>query len=274
MYYQGRKVGVTGADGFIGSWLTHELESQGAIVVPIDGDIRDRRTFDAIDHSFSYLFHFAGPSSQVVFKNNPTQSIQTTIVGMMNAANAAKRHGVRFVYPSTGLLSGGETNEYARCKKVCEDFVIGKNMDAIGIRLFAAYGPHEAHKRDYASVPYLFIRDVLSGNRPVVFGDGSQARDFIFIEDAVKAILVLAELCRDDVVDVGSGESTSFNQLLEAISDGTNCEFNPAYVDVPTSYVKRTKADITTMRKFYDGQTPLSRGIKEIVDHFYAEQLV
>ena len=268
MNYKGKKVAITGADGFIGSALKARLEQMyddDITIIELDGDIRDRRTFDRLDYSFDYLFHFAAPSSQVQFKRQPSYCIQTTLTGFMNAATAAKRHGIRFVYPSTGLLSMGDTNEYARCKALCEDYARGKNMDAIGLRIFATYGPGEGHKRDYASVPYLFARDVVKGNNPLVFGDGEQVRDFIYIDDVVEAILILAEECSDPVIDIGSGEQTSFNRICELLAAANGSTVQPLYKEAPNGYVKETAADPKRLHEFYRPVVTLERGIRELI---------
>jgi len=266
MNYTNKKVALTGADGFLGSALKEQLEFEGAEVVCLAGDIRDRKTFDQLDFTFDYLFHFGAPSSQVQFKRMPTYCMQTTVVGFMNAATAAKRHGIRLVYPSTGLLSMGSANEYARCKQFCEDFAAGKKMDAIGLRIFATYGPGEGHKRDYASVPYLFARDIVDGKSPVVFGDGEQVRDFIFIDDVVTAALVLAEDCPDAVIDVGSGEQTSFNRIIEIINNDQDDTVKPTYVEKPGGYVMETAANPTRLHDFYVPSINLEQGIGQLID--------
>lgn len=269
MNYHGKKIAITGADGFIGSAIKARLEQlydDDIDIYVLDGDIRDRRSFERLDHTFDYLFHFAAPSSQVQFKRMPAYCIQTTITGFMNAATAAKRHGIRLVYPSTGLLSMGEANEYARCKKICEDYAAGKNMDAIGLRIFATYGPGEGHKRDYASVPYLFARDMSEGKAPLIFGDGNQARDFIYIDDVISAILILAEECGDPIVDIGSGQQTSFNSIMDELNAiSVLPTIKPQYVEKPGGYVQETAADPSRLHDFYIPQVTFAEGISKLV---------
>ncbi len=263
MNYEGKEVAITGWRGFIGSRLAKELESYGANVNLIYGDVRNSNTFNTIDHSYDYLFHFGAPSSQVLFSRQPQYCHDVTLKGFMNALGACQENGVKLVYPSTGLLSQGQENEYARCKKVCESMAAG--TDALGIRIFATYGPGEGHKRDYASVPYLFARDMVAGKIPVVFGDGKQSRDFIYIDDVVAGILELAESCNDPVVNLGSGIPISFNSLIGYITDalGIKAGVKTNRLHPPKGYVDSTKATDLV----YTPQVGIETGISKLVKH-------
>ncbi len=283
MDYSGKRVALTGADGFIGWALKDRLSKLGAEVIVLRGDTRMKETFDPIDFSYDYIFHFAAPSSQVLFKREPAYCIESTLKGFMNAASAAKMHGVRLVYPSTGLLSmisnpedkdhpelvsaikAIDDNLYARCKRICEDWALGNAMDSIGLRIFATYGPGEGHKRDYASVPYLFARDMANGKSPVIFGDGGQVRDFIYIDDTVEAIVTLAELCGDSIVDIGSGEQISFNAIVDIINDILGTDISATYVDKPGGYVNETSADPAALRRFYIPRTDMAAGLRSVI---------
>ena len=271
MNYTNKKVAITGYDGFLGAALVKALKDAGAEVYSVNGDIRDPESFDTLDFTFDYLFHFGAPSSQILFKRKPAYCVETTLKGFMNAADVCKQNGIRLVYPSTGLLSQGKSNEYARCKQLCEDYAKGLNMDAIGIRIFAAYGEGEGHKADYASVPYLFARDFAEEKVPVIFGDGNQVRDFIYIDDVVQAILHLAEECYDDVVDVGSGEQDSFNDIIDLLAGHANIMIKPRYVDTPSEYVSETLANPSRMNEFYKPKVSFAEGMKLTYDSIVKE---
>lgn len=270
MNYNNKKVAITGADSFIGKQVARLLESEGAEVIRLQGDTREGYTFKDLDHTFDYLFHFAAPSSQVLFKRKPAYCIETTLRGAMNAAKTCAKFGIRFIYPSTGLLSSDRYNEYAMCKKIIEDFVIGLGGDALGIRIFATYGPGEGHKADYASVPYLFARDMVNAKAPVVFGDGEQVRDFIYIDDVARAILVLAEECHDPIIDLGSGKQTSFNHILRELAQLTSGPA-PVYVDKPGGYVQETSADPKRLHDFYVPKVTFAEGLARTVDSLKEE---
>lgn len=285
MNYHGKKIAVTGVTGFIGRALADRLEQlakpkndnsfdvpgQYKFITVLEGDIRDPKTFKKLDHTFDYLFHFAAPSSQVLFKRKPAYCIESTVKGLMNAADACHKAGVRLIYPSTGLLSQDRINEYALCKLLSEQYVAGLGMDALGVRIFATYGPGEGHKADYASVPYLFARDMVEGKAPVIFGDGKQVRDFIFIDDVVDAIIRLAEECHDPIIDVGSGLPVSFNDLIRylnvAIFHSDEKKYiEPQYTDAPTGYVAETGADPNRMARYWQPKFDLDAGLQRVVD--------
>jgi nucleoside-diphosphate-sugar epimerase len=258
------KIGITGHLGFIGKQLIQKFELRGDYVNIFSGDIRDPKTFLDINYTYDYFYHFAAPSSQVQFARNPQYCIETTLVGFMNIATACKRNNVKLVYPSTGILSHGKANEYARCKAICEDYA--QNMESIGLRIFASYGPYEGHKRDFASVPYLFAKEVVNGRKPVVFGSGEQVRDFIYIDDAINAIVELAENSNKKVVDIGSGVSVSFNEILKIIYEITKKPNNVVYVPKPNEYVDETHANVEEMLTYYRPRISLHTGLNRIIE--------
>lgn len=285
MNYQGKKIAITGASGFLGRAMADRLEALAKpekendmtfpgvykYITVLDGDIRDPKTFKKLDHTYDYLFHFAAPSSQVLFKRQPAYSIESTLKGIMNAATACQKYGIRLVYPSTGLLSQDRFNEYAMCKKLSEDFVAGLGIDALGIRIFATYGPGEGHKADYASVPYLFARDMAEGRAPVIFGDGKQVRDFIFIDDVINSIIRLAEEFHGPVIDLGSGNPISFNDLVDYLNveiwhGQTKKYIEAQYIDAPAGYVQETDADPSQASRYWKPQFDLHAGLKRVVD--------
>lgn len=265
MNYNNKKVAVTGYNGFIGSALISAITDAGALIDVVNGDIRKAETFKHLNQSYDYLFHFAAPSSQVQFKRNPVFCIESTIKGIINAGEACRKHGIRLIYPSTGLLSSDRYNEYAMCKKLCEDYIQGLGIDALGIRIFATYGPGEDHKADYASVPFIFGRDMAAGKSPIIFGDGKQERDFIYIDDVVQSILHLAEECYDPIVDVGSGEPYTFNALINMINTVLGTKIEPVFIDKPGGYVQETEADPTRLHDFYKPQIKMIDGISKML---------
>lgn len=266
MDYNGKKVFLTGATGFIGGALSMALTEAGAKVFEYQGDVRDKQELTRLLSSqrYDYVFHFGCPSSQVLFTRERRYCIETTIHSFMILSKLCAQNGTRLIYPSTGLLSQGKSNEYARCKQICEDLAAGSELDSLGIRIFATYGRSEGHKRDYASVPYLFARDMVEGRQPVIYGDGTQVRDFIWLDDVVNSILELAERCSDKVIDVGYGIQTSFNDLVRFINTELGTNIKPVYVDAPAGYVDSTRSTPAS-HAYYKPVTDIDVGIPLLV---------
>lgn len=266
MAYKGKHIVITGRTGFIGSAVIKALEKLGADVHEIAGDIRTTPEIEKIGYTTDYVFHFGSPSSQILFQRNPAYCIDATINGFLRISKRCHDYGVKLIYPSTGLLSQGKMNSYAMAKKMCEDIHLGMNLDAMGLRIFAGYGQSEGHKRDYASVPYLFTRNAVEGKEITIWGDGKQTRDFIYIDDLVRAILILAEQANEKIIDVGSGEPVSFNEIVTIIlSQGLM--LNKTYVEEPQGYVRETMANTNALVKYGClPETSIREGVKKIIN--------
>ncbi len=265
MDYKDKKCLVTGHRGFIGKALCLALEERGADICTFDGDVRLEQDFLHLERQ-DYFFHFGSPSSQVLFKRNPAYCVDATISGFLNASYFCRENGIKLIYPSTGLLAQDRYNEYARCKKVLEDIHLGSGLDALGLRIYAGYGDGEGHKRDYASPVYLFAKSIENGCPPVIYGDGTQSRDFIHISDLVDTILLLSEDCNEPIVQIGSGISTSFNEIVEIANRTLGTDIEPIYIPRPNEYYDTTCADTSMMRRFYcEPKIYIESGISKIL---------
>ena len=92
-------------------------------------------------------------------------------------------------------------------------------MPSVGLRIFAGFGPGEEHKGEYASVVTLFLNSLMNNKPPVIFGDGTQNRDFVYIEDVVDAIVRSAEKpISNTVINVGTGKNLKFNDVVQIIN--------------------------------------------------------
>jgi len=138
----------------------------------------------------------------------------------------------------------------------------------LGMRFFSIYGYNELHKGKYANLVSQFLWAMEKGERPILYGDGEQSRDFVWIEDLCKVIEMLMSHCRTDIVNIGSGKSVSLNELVQTINDvlGTNIE--PVYIDNPIKdYIQNTKADTEKLKWIIDyvPNTSLHEGIEKLV---------
>ena len=300
--YAGKTCVVTGAAGFIGQNIASQLINNKAKVIVIDnfsynakraninpkatiirGDVRDKKNFAKLGENVDYLFHFAAPSSITLFKKDQRECADITIQGFCNAIDFCSRNNVRFVYPSSGSVYAGTAipqaenskinraslNFYAEAKYALEFIqkAYGDACNSLGVRIFAGYGPSEAHKGDFASVIYIFCKQILGGEAPVIFGDGKQKRDFVYIDDLVEGILTLGQNCQEPIVNIGSGVNVSFNKIIEIINNLAKTNIEAEYIKKPGVYLEETLADVKLFNKFCQNanNTSVMEGIRKII---------
>ncbi len=310
MEWKNKKILVNGVSGFIGSNLVKELLNKDAKIYSIDnfsyidsnlvkkkldflnkivlveGDVSKKETWEKVPKDIEYIFHFAAPSSITLFKRNPEKCYYETVLGLYNALEFAKNNDVKkVIYPSSGSNYAGNEmphkeniylkprNLYAASKIACEGLAESYSnfVKSVGLRIFAGYGPGEEWKKDFGSVLYLFIKDYMNGKAPEVWGDGNQTRDFIYIDDIVKMIIKSAEIDYTGRVNVGTGKSASFRELLEIIKEVFNTEIEPKFIPKEANYVENLEADTNLMKNLFDIE-PISprEGIKKFVDYLRA----
>ena len=310
MDWKNKKVLITGVSGFLGSNLGRELLNQGAEIYSIDnfsyidyeltkkkvslinevviisGDVSKKETWDKVPIDIEYIFHLAGPSSITLFKKYPEKCYKETIFGLYNVLEFAKKNNVKkVVYTSTGSLYAGNRmphkedlypigyNLYAAAKIACEALAnsYSNNVKNLGLRVFAGFGPGEERKKDFASVICLFARDALEGKKPIVYGDGNQIRDFVYIDDVVKALIRGAEIDETGIINVGTGKGISFNEIWKTIKDHLGIDIDPEYIGKDVNYVEELEADTFKMRKILKiNPQPTEEGIPKFIDYLRA----
>ncbi len=294
-----KKILITGIYGFLGTHLAERLQFDNEIIginqsnqnkdfeLPdikiIEGDISNKNTLESINTDIDLIFHFGSPTSVVLFKKDPIKYFDNTINGMKNILEFAKINSIKkLIYPSSGSVYANNSlphdenvipkpsNKYGIAKVECENLAkkYVDEVNSIGLRIFAAYGPGEEKKQNLSSVINLFLDDVSKNNVPVIFGDGKQTRDFIYIEDVITGILNSAELSQQGIINIGSGISTSFNQIIEKISVQTGKEINPQYVKKELSYIDNLQADTKLMKSILKiNPTSIDYGIKKFAQY-------
>ncbi len=300
-----RSVLVTGGAGFIGSNMVRALVAGGDQVVALDneylgrwsnldgtkctrvtGDVLDERLVEKLvkKHKVKQVSHFSGYTSAPMYADEPAKKMAENLQGFLNVLEAARKHDLRVAYASTSSF-------YARCPKpfredmtiipgtpyefskltmenAAHTYFLEYGVRSNGLRFFSVYGPRERHKTRYANNISQFYWSIKNGIRPVVFGDGSQSRDFTYVEDLVGAILLILEKGRgSDVYNIGTGREHSFNDMIQIINEelGTNVE--PQYVSNPLkNYVAQTLADTGKIERDigWKAKTSLREGIRKI----------
>ncbi|MDP3966112.1 MAG: NAD-dependent epimerase/dehydratase family protein [archaeon] len=305
MDWKNKKVLVTGARGFIGCNLSKELLKRGSEVysisrsleepkkrgnleevIFIDGDVSKKEVWERVPKNIEYVFHFAAPSSVNLFKKEPEKCFNETFFGLYNALEFAKRNNLKkVIYPSTGNVYAGNevphietvipkpTNLYTVSKVACESLASSYSdfVNSIGLRISAGYGPGEEGKIGFGSPPFLFIRDFLNGKSPEVWGDGSQTRDFLYIDDLTKMIIKSAEADYTGIINVASGEFVNFKELLGKIKNILQSDIEPVFIPKKGNYVEKIEMD-TTLNKKILGVKPISleEGLAKFINYLKA----
>ena len=139
----------------------------------------------------------------------------------------------------------------------------------MGLKFFNVYGPREAHKGAASSMIYQLYRQMRNGQRPRIFHDGEQRRDFIHVEDVVEACLGAAALASSGVYNIGSGVASSFHQVIEALNKAMGLQYVPEYIPNPYAFYQAfTQAEIIQARNAfqYQPRMTLQDGVKQYVD--------
>jgi UDP-glucose 4-epimerase len=277
------RVLVTGGGGFIGSNLANHLVTDNDVIALDNGylgtpdnlesdvEYHERSvTEDDLPTDVDVVFHLAALSSYAMHEDDPTTGARVNVEGFANTVDQARADGCdTVVYASTSSIYGSRTepspedmdvtvntgyeaSKMAR-EKYAEYFHNHYDLSMAGMRFFSVYqgyGGAEAHKGEYANVIAQFADDIAGGDRPKLYGDGTQTRDFTHVEDIVSGLVLAAEHELTGVYNLGTGEAYSFNTVVEMLNDELDTDIDPAYVENPIPedvYVHDTCADPSKM---------------------------
>jgi len=299
---------VTGGAGFIGSHLAEELVQRGHQVRIVDdfstgkkkniasfldkielieGDIRDTEVCTRAAEGMDYVLHQAALTSVPHSIENPLLTNDINIKGTLNLLLASRQAKVRrFVFASSAAVYGDDPHlpkkeealgaslsPYALSKRVgemsCQLFARTFGLSTVCLRYFNIFGPRQDPASQYASVIPLFISRMLKNEKPVIFGDGEQTRDFLFVSNVVEANMraVEADSLKGEVFNIGFGEETSVNELIRRINEILKKNIRPAYDEPRLGDIKRSFADISWARKMlkYEPIVGFSEGLKRTI---------
>ncbi|PSP68047.1 nucleoside-diphosphate sugar epimerase [Halobacteriales archaeon QS_1_69_70] len=281
---QGNRILVTGGAGFIGSNLANALAADNDVVVVDDEHLGTPANLDeAVEYrrasvldedlptDVDVVYHLAALSSYAMHEADPTTGARVNVEGFVNAVEQARQDGCEtVVYASTSSIYGSRTEPSPEDMPVAVDtgyeasklarerygeyFSNHHGMSMAGLRFFSVYqgyGGAEAHKGEYANVIAQFADDVANGRNPELYGDGEQTRDFTHVDDIVRGLLLAADHELDGIYNLGTGDSYSFNTVVELINEELGTAVEPAYVENPipeSVYVHDTCADPSKMR--------------------------
>ena len=275
----GRRVLVTGGAGFIGANLANHLSETNEVIALDDcylgtpANLDDGVEFveasvldDGLPTDVDIVFHLAALSSYAMHEEDPCRGARVNVEGFVNVVEQVLGADCEtIVYASTSSIYGTRTepsgeeltvaantayeaSKLAR-ERYSEYFSNHYDLSACGLRLFSVYQGYdgtEGHKGTYANVIAQFADDVANGRSPVLYGDGTQTRDFTHVSDVVRSFELAADKQLDGIYNVGTGARYSFNTVVEMVNDELGTDVSPEYIENPIDesvYVHDTHAD-------------------------------
>jgi UDP-glucose 4-epimerase len=308
---------VTGGAGFIGSGIVRALLSRGDKVRVIDnffsgkrenlaevagdielleGDVRDDAALERALAGVELVFHEAAIPSVPRSLVQPLESHDANATATLKVLHQAKKAGVRRVIYAASSSAYGDTptlpkietmrpaplSPYAVSKLAgehyCQVYASAYGLETVCLRYFNVFGARQDPKSEYAAVIPRFVTAALAGGGVTIYGDGTQSRDFCYIDNTVEANLragdASAAQASGHVFNVACGEATTLNQVVELLGTIVGKKIPVTYAPGRVGDVKHSLADITEARTRlgYRGEVSFLEGLRRSVS-WYADRL-
>ncbi|MCC7349677.1 MAG: NAD-dependent epimerase/dehydratase family protein [Phycisphaerales bacterium] len=312
LFFHRVRVLVTGGAGFIGSHLVEALAGLGAGVVVLDdlsggsrsnvesfpladlriGSILDVELLRRAMRDCRYVFHQAALGSVPRSVEQPRAYHQANATGTLNVLEAARETGVRRVMFAASSSAYGNSEQLPKIESMpplpaspyAANKVAGEalmrayansyNLDTVSLRYFNIFGPRQNANSAYAAVIAAFAKALLSGQRPTIYGDGEQSRDFTFVENAVHANLLAARHetpLQGEVLNVACGQRITVNELAMKMAQSLGRpDLTPAHAADRAGDVKHSLADLSLINQTlgYQPIVPFGDGLDQTMNWY------
>jgi len=304
------KVLVTGGAGFIGSHLVERLLDEGHEVNVLDnlrsgdmenlnncvdnpafhfieGDLRNEDEVREAVEGMDAVFHEAAITSVPFSVENPELTEEVNFHGTVNLLEKCEECEVeKFVFASTCAVYGdpdtlpideetspAPTSPYAESKLSAEKEILEReSLSPVVFRYFNVYGPRQGDGA-YAGVISKFLNRLVEGKPPIIFGDGKQTRDFIFVEDVVRANIraLEVEAAEGEILNLGNGKSVSINELCDILLEVTdNDDVGPDFRPPREGDIEHSRADVSKVEERLDfrPEFSLKEGLSKLSEKY------
>jgi len=300
---------VTGGAGFIGSHLCKKLLNDNHKVICLDNhftgtlknieELENNNNFEFVNHDITKpyyrdnideIYNLACPASPIHYQSNPIKTVKTCTIGVINMLGLAKKNKAKILQASTSEVYGDpeihpQTEDYngnvntlgfrscydegKRCAETLfMDYKREHSLNIRIVRIFNTYGPNMT-KND-GRVVSNFITQALDGKDITVYGDGSQTRSFLFINDLINGMIKMMNSDFVGPVNLGNPIELSMKDLATMVIKLTNSSSNIIYKDLPEDDPKRRKPDISLAKSILDWHPiiDLETGLKKTINYF------
>jgi len=307
-----KKALVTGGAGFIGSHLVEALVAGKCRVTVLDnlssgnllnleplrdlitfhqGDIRQRDILEEAAEGCDVIFHLAAMVSVPQTVDTPVESAEINDIGTLNVFEAARSQKVRRIVfssscavygddpllPKTETMNPKPTSPYAVQKLAAEHYarvyyeLFG--LESVSLRYFNVFGPRQDPSSPYSGVISIFMTRAVSNQAPVIYGDGNQSRDFVYVKDVVKANLLAAAYKEPhgNIFNIGTGNQVTIKRLWERIAFLSGQEkLKPRYKPARAGDILRSYAgmDFTKSKLKFNPEVSLEQGLDMTVEWY------
>jgi len=306
-----KKAFVTGGAGFIGSHLVDALVSMTCDVTVLDnlstghlsnlrhienrikfykGDIRDQEIIVESSEDCDIIFHQAAVVSVPETIINPLDSAMVNDMGTLNVLEAARKNRVKRVVLASSCAIYGDDPDIPKFEnmnpKPQSPYAVQKfsgecyarlyfelyGLETVCLRYFNVYGPRQDPSSSYSGVISIFMAKVSAKKTPVIYSDGNQYRDFIFVKDVVKANLLAANgsEAKGKIFNIGTGRYISINELWEKICQLAGYSLKPKYKHARPGDIRESVANIDYAKKYlgFEPEYSFEKGLKETFEYY------
>lgn len=297
------KILVTGGAGFIGSNLVKNLVDEDHEVIVVDNlSTGSLKNLSALKDDITFIespcsrvlelselkgldgiYHYGIPSTTQLYRDNHLL-VGEAINEFINILKLSEREDCKLVYASSSSVYNGCKTPFVedmpilvkdfytearylmeRLARLYYDF---HGVRSVGFRFFSVYGPNEEAKKNFANLISQFLWDIRKGRSPLIYGDGSQKRDFTFVEDINRGFrLGMDSDTEYDIFNLGTGRCYDLNELVKMINETLGTNIDPVYKENPLkNYVEVTLADTSKAKEKlgFKANITLKEGIERL----------